>query len=68
MTELRGRFRPITLCVDIQSAIVPLRNPTAGAQNRTKHVDGCYNFARHRVAVGDVNVEYIPATNWSLIR
>jgi hypothetical protein len=60
MTDLRGKFQPITICVDNQSAIVLLRNPAAGAQNRTKHIDVCYNFARHRVAVGDVNVEYIP--------
>jgi Reverse transcriptase (RNA-dependent DNA polymerase) len=60
LTDICGRFRPLTVCVDNQSAIVLLRNPAAGAQNRTKHVDVCYNFARHRVAVGDVKVEYIP--------
>ena len=52
-------FRPVTLCVDNRSAIVLLRNPAAGAHNRTKHVDVCYHFARHRVAIGDVKVEVI---------
>jgi hypothetical protein len=57
LTDLTGVFRPVTLCVDNQSAIVLLRNPAAGAHNRTKHVDVCYQFARHRVAIGDVKVE-----------
>jgi hypothetical protein len=52
-------FSPLTLCVDNQAAVVLLRNPAAGAGNRTKHVDVCYQFARHRVAIGDVKVEYI---------
>jgi hypothetical protein len=59
MTDFRGSFQPITICVDNQTAIVLIRNLAAGAQNRTKNVDVCYNFARHRVAVGDVNVEGI---------
>ena len=59
LTDLCGVFRPVTLCVDNQSAIVLLRNPTAGAHNRTKHVDVCYHFARHRVDIGDVKVEVI---------
>jgi hypothetical protein len=46
---LRGRFQLITICVDNQSSIVLLRNPAGGANNRAKHVDVCYNFARHRL-------------------
>jgi hypothetical protein len=63
MADLCGQFYPITLCVDNQAAVVLLRNPAAGASSRTKHVDVCYHFARHRVAVGDVKVEYISTTH-----
>jgi hypothetical protein len=59
MADLCGVYRPLTLCVDNQAAVVLLRNPSAGANSRTKHVDVCYHFARHRVAIGDVNVEFI---------
>jgi hypothetical protein len=62
LTDLCGVYRPITVCVDNQPAIVLLRNPAAGAHNRTKHVDICYHFARHRVAIGDVRIEYIATT------
>jgi Reverse transcriptase (RNA-dependent DNA polymerase)/gag-polypeptide of LTR copia-type/Integrase core domain/GAG-pre-integrase domain/Zinc knuckle len=59
LTDLCGVYRPITVCVDNQPAIALLRNPAAGSHNRTKHVDVCYQFARHRVAIGDVRIEYI---------
>jgi hypothetical protein len=62
LTDLSGVYRPITVCVDNQPAIVLLRNPAAGSHNRTKHVDVCYHFARHRVAIGDVKIEYIATT------
>jgi Reverse transcriptase (RNA-dependent DNA polymerase)/gag-polypeptide of LTR copia-type/Integrase core domain/GAG-pre-integrase domain/Zinc knuckle len=62
LTDLCGVYRPITVCVDNQPAIVLLRNPAAGSHNRTKHVDICYHFARHRVAIGDVKIEYIATT------
>jgi hypothetical protein len=62
LTDLCGVYRPITVCVDKLPAIVLLRNPAAGAHNRTKHVDICYHFARHRVAIGDVKIEYIATT------
>jgi hypothetical protein len=63
MADVCGAFHPLTLCVDNQAAVVLLRNPAAGANNRTKHVDVCYQFARHRVAIGDVKVEYISTTH-----
>jgi hypothetical protein len=62
LTDLCGVYRPITVCVDNQPAIVLLRNPAAGAHNRTKHVHICYHFVRHRVAIGDVRIEYIATT------
>ena len=63
LTDLHGVFRAVTICVDNQAAIVLLRNPAAGAHTRAKHVDVCYYFARHRVAIGDVKVEYIATTH-----
>jgi hypothetical protein len=63
MADVCGAFHPLTLCVDNQAAVVLLRNPAAGANNRTKHVDMCFQFARHRVAIGDVKVEYISTTH-----
>jgi hypothetical protein len=63
MADICGVFRPLTFCVDNQAAVVLLRNPAAGAGNRTKHIDVCYQFARHRVATGDVKVEYISTTH-----
>jgi hypothetical protein len=30
--------------MDNQSALVLIKNPTAGAQNRSKRIDVCYNF------------------------
>jgi hypothetical protein len=61
--DMCGVFRPLTLCVDNQAAVVLLRNPAAGSGNRTKHIDVCYQFARHRVAIGDVKVEFVATTH-----
>jgi hypothetical protein len=46
----------------INNAIVLLRYPAAGSHNPTNHVDVCYHFDRHRVAIGDVKIEYIATT------
>ena len=40
--------------MDNQSALVLIKNPAAGAQNRTKHTDVAYNFTRHRVIAGEI--------------
>jgi hypothetical protein len=61
--DITGLWQPVTLRMDNQSALVVLRNPAAGAQNKMKHVDIAYNFARHRVMVGDVSVEYVPTAD-----
>jgi hypothetical protein len=62
LTDLCGVYRPITVCVDSQHAIVLLHNTAAGAHTRTKHVDICYHFARQRGAIGDVRIENIATT------
>jgi hypothetical protein len=41
MTDLCGRFRPITVRIDNQTAIVLLCISAAGAQHSTTHLDVC---------------------------
>jgi hypothetical protein len=50
----------VNLKMDNQSALVVLKNPAAGAQTRLKHVDVAYNFARHRVATGEITAHFVP--------
>jgi hypothetical protein len=45
--------------MDNQSALVLIKNPAAGAQNRTKHIDVAYNFAMHRVQVGQIEACFV---------
>jgi hypothetical protein len=47
------------MLMDNQSALVLIKNPAAGAQNRTKHIDVAYNFARHRVLAGDISANFV---------
>jgi hypothetical protein len=49
----------VPLLMDNQSAIVLIKNPAAGTQNRSKHIDVAYNFARHRVVAGDISVSFV---------
>jgi hypothetical protein len=57
--DLCGVWLTVPLRMDNQSAIVLIRNPAAGAQNRSKHIDVAYNFARHRVLAGDISVNFV---------
>jgi hypothetical protein len=59
MHDLIGSWMTVDLNMDNQSALVLLKNPAAGAQNRTKHVDVAYNFARHRVCAGDIAAYFV---------
>lgn len=58
--DLRGEWTAITMKMDNQSALVLIKNPAAGAQNRSKHIDVAYHFARHRVMAGDIHASFIP--------
>jgi hypothetical protein len=57
--DLIGSWTTVDLRMDNQSALVLLKNPAAGAQNRTKHVDVAYNFARHRVQAGEIAARFV---------
>jgi hypothetical protein len=58
--DLSGKWQAIPIMMDNQSALVLIKNPAAGAQNRTKHIDVAYNFARHRVLAGHISAHFIP--------
>ena len=58
-TEIFGTWKPILVLGDNQSALKVLQTPGYNAQNRLKHVDTAYKFARDRVERGDVQVAYI---------
>jgi hypothetical protein len=38
--------------MDNQSTLVLIKNPAAGAQKCSTHIDVCYNFSRHHVICG----------------
>jgi transposase InsO family protein len=59
MADVCGRFLAVKLLMDNQSALTLVKNPAAGAQTRSKHVDVQYNFARHRVITGDIDAQYV---------
>jgi hypothetical protein len=50
---------PIPIKMDNQSALILIKNPAAGAQNRSKHIDVCYNFSRHRVICGEIEASFV---------
>jgi hypothetical protein len=57
--DLSGKWQAMTIMMDNQSALVLIKNPAAGAQNRMKHIDVAYNFARQRVIAGEIAAFYI---------
>lgn len=59
-TELTGKWQPLIVMCDNQSAMKVLQTPQYTAHNRLKHVDNAYKFARNRVQIGDVRIAYIP--------
>lgn len=58
--DLHGKSIPMPILMDNQSALTLIKNPAAGAQTRTKHIDIKYNFARHRHVSGDIDAKFIP--------
>lgn len=59
LSELGENYNCITLCVDNQSAIKLINNPSY--HKRTKHIDVKYNFIREKVELGLIKVEYVPS-------
>jgi len=49
---------PTTLCSDSQGSIALSRNPEHHA--RSKHIDIRHHFIREQVAVGSINLVYVP--------
>ena len=60
--EITGTWKAIMVLCDNQSAMKVLQTPEFGAQNRLKHVDIAFHFARNRVARQDVRIAYISTT------
>ena len=58
--DLHGKSITMPILMDNQSALTLLKNPAAGAQTRTKHIDINYNFARHRHISGDITAKFVP--------
>jgi hypothetical protein len=59
VADISGRFVAVKLLMDNQSALTLVKNPAAGAQTRSKHIDVQYNFARHRVITGEIDAKYV---------
>jgi hypothetical protein len=59
VADVSGRFVAVKLLMDNQSALTLVKNPAAGAQTRSKHVDVQYNFARHRVIKGEIDAQFV---------
>ena len=59
LADLTEKYMPLDLYGDNQSALRLMKNVHAGAQNRTKHIDIAYNFARQRVMLGEVQVHFV---------
>jgi hypothetical protein len=57
--DICGNWLTVPLLMDNQSALVLIKNPAAGSQNRSKHIDVAYNFARHRVIAGDISASFV---------
>lgn len=60
MYDLHSTWMVVPIRMDNQSALVLIKNPAAGAHNRTKHIDVAYHFARHRVIAGEIQASFIP--------
>jgi len=52
---------PIPLHINNQSAIAIAKNPEF--HDRTKHINICYHFLRHKVESGDITLDYVPTND-----
>jgi hypothetical protein len=60
--EMRGEPASchLTLYCDNEAAISLMKNPTAGVQGRSKHIDVQFRFLRERYQKKHMQVEYVP--------
>jgi hypothetical protein len=59
VADISGKYVAVKLLMDNQSALTLVKNPAAGTQTRSKHIDAQYNFARHRVIEGKIHAQYV---------
>jgi hypothetical protein len=51
----------LTLCCDNEAAIALMKNPTAGVQGRSKHIDVQFHFVRERYQRKHIKVHFVPS-------
>jgi hypothetical protein len=61
--EMRGALDlcEMTLCCDNEAAIALMKNPTAGVQGRSKHIDVQFHFVRERYQRKHIKVHFVPS-------
>jgi hypothetical protein len=61
--EMRGDVHmcDLTLCCDNEAAIALMKNPTAGTQGRSKHIDVQFQFVRERYQKKHIKVHFVPS-------
>jgi hypothetical protein len=61
--EMRGALDlcELTLCCDNEAAIALMKNPTAGTQGRSKHIDVQFHFVRERYQKKHIMVQFVPS-------
>jgi hypothetical protein len=63
LREMRGDIDLcyLTLCCDNEAAIALMKNPTAGTQGRSKHIDVQFQFVRERYQKKHIKVHFVPS-------
>jgi histone deacetylase 1/2 len=61
--EMRGEFElcDLTLCCDNEAAVALMKNPTAGTQGRSKHIDVQFQFIKDRYQKKHIKVHFVPS-------
>ena len=59
MGDVDGRVQRMPLYCDNQSALVLMKQRSAGAPGRSKHIDVQYHFIRDPYMHGDISVEFV---------
>jgi hypothetical protein len=61
--EMRGEHElcDLTLCCDNEAAVALMKNPAAGTQGRSKHIDGQFQFIKDRYQKKHIKVHFVPS-------